>query len=220
MSLHTKRSPLTTSGPKALRPRRNVACERRRPTQSKRRHCCVDLIDDGQEVIRLQTASPMNLVHPDGFHTAQLAVSQAPLHKPFHRPIHRFPTGLERPRRLPPTESSRPARQESHHGASDRTFAVAPGNVLDDDPMFGARHPPGCVAKEGRDPPQGHKQPTPLGQAVIARRGPLAARATPAYPRMRFHGDQDRLRQRPPGNACAPLGRQSRRNVAPDSRWS
>ena len=74
------------------------------------------------------------------------------------------------------------------------TFAVAPGNVLDDDPMFGARHPPGCVAKEGRDPPQGHKQPTPLGQAVIARRGPLAARATPAYPRMRFHGDQDRLR--------------------------
>ena len=136
----------------------------------------------------------MNLVHPDGFDTAQLAVRQAPLHKPFHRPIHRFPTGLERLRRFPPTEPSRPARQESHHGAGHRTLAVAPGNVLDYDPMLGTLHPPGCVAKEGRDPPQGHKQPAPLGQAVIARRRPLAARTAPAYPRMRLHGDHDRLR--------------------------
>ena len=36
------------------------------------------------EVVGLQPVSPMNLVHPDGFHTAQLAVSQAPLYKRFH----------------------------------------------------------------------------------------------------------------------------------------
>ncbi len=94
MSLHTKRSPLTTSGPSAFRPRRSVACERRRPTHSKRRHCAVDLVDDGQKVVRLQAASPMNLVHADGLDPAQFAVRQAPLDKPFHRPIHRFPTGL------------------------------------------------------------------------------------------------------------------------------
>jgi len=37
LSLHTNRSPLTTSGPSAFRPRRSVACDRRRPTHSKRK---------------------------------------------------------------------------------------------------------------------------------------------------------------------------------------
>ncbi len=70
----------------------------------------VDLVDDGQKVVRAQTASPMNLVHADGFDLAQFPVRQAPLDKPFHRPIYRFPTGLKCARRFPPTQSSRPAR--------------------------------------------------------------------------------------------------------------
>ena len=77
----------------------------------------------------------------------QFAVRQAPLHKPFHRAIDRFPTGLEDPRRFPPTQPPRPARQESHHGAGHRTLAVAPGNVLDDDPVLGTLHPPRRVAE-------------------------------------------------------------------------
>src|SRR5208283_2221366 len=32
----------------------------------------VDLVDDGQEVIRLQAMAPMNLVHSDRLHSAQL----------------------------------------------------------------------------------------------------------------------------------------------------
>ena len=90
MSLHTKRSPLTTSGPSAFRPRRSVACERRRPTHSKRRHCAVDLVDHGQKVVCLQAVAPMNLVHPDGFDPAQFAVRQAPLQQtipPTDRPL-------------------------------------------------------------------------------------------------------------------------------------
>ena len=35
---HSDEIPLTTSGPSAFKPRRSVACERRRPTHSKRRH--------------------------------------------------------------------------------------------------------------------------------------------------------------------------------------
>jgi hypothetical protein len=34
----------------------------------------IELVDDGQEVIRLQAVSPVNLVHPDGFNAAQYAV--------------------------------------------------------------------------------------------------------------------------------------------------
>src|SRR5450755_4548747 len=69
----------------------------------------------------------MNLVHSDGCDPAQLAVLQAPLHKPFHRAIDRFPTGFEHPRCLAPTQPARPTRQESHHGAGHRALAVTPG---------------------------------------------------------------------------------------------
>jgi hypothetical protein len=70
----------------------------------------VDLIDDGQEVVSSQPAPPMDLIDSDGFDPLQLAMRQAPLDKPFHRSIHRFPTGLEGPRRFPPTQPPRPAR--------------------------------------------------------------------------------------------------------------
>src|SRR5450631_2885438 len=154
----------------------------------------VDLVDHSQEVVCLQTASPMNFVHADGFDTAQLAVRQTPLDKPPHRPIHRLPTGLERSRRFPPTQPSRPARQESHHGARHRALAVAPRNVLDYDPMLGTLHAPWRVAKVGGDSPQRHEEPASPGQAVIARRRFLTTRAAPAYTRMRLYGDLDRLR--------------------------
>jgi hypothetical protein len=39
ISLQTKRSPCTTSGPSAFSPRRSVACGRRFPTQSRHRQC-------------------------------------------------------------------------------------------------------------------------------------------------------------------------------------
>ena len=64
----------------------------------------VDLVDHRQEVVRLQAAPPVNFVYANGFDPTQLTVRQAPLHKPFHRPIYRFPTGLERSRRFPPSQ--------------------------------------------------------------------------------------------------------------------
>src|SRR5215467_2074828 len=154
----------------------------------------VDLVDDGQKVVGPQAAAPMNLVHPEGFDPAQLAMRQAPLDKPFHRAIDRFPTGLERPPCFPPTQPSRPACQKPHHGARHRTLAVAPRNVLDYHPVLDTLHPSWRVAKVGRDPPQWHKQPAPLRQAVIARGWPLTARTASPYPAMRRHRDLDRLR--------------------------
>jgi hypothetical protein len=65
--------------------------------------------------------------------------------------------------------------------------------VLDNHPMLGTGYTPGCVAKIGRNPPQRHKKPAPLRQAVIARRRPLAARTAPAYAAMRLYPDLDQL---------------------------
>src|SRR5580693_4308195 len=54
----------------------------------------IDLVEDGQEVIRLLAVSPVNLVPPpDGFNAAHLTVQQAILHIPLHRTIDRLPTG-------------------------------------------------------------------------------------------------------------------------------
>src|SRR5579883_3632971 len=192
MSLQTKRSPLTTSGPSTFRPRRRwLVCVGVPPKASagspyrfgrgRSKNC------------PLAGHVPMNLLHPKRCHPAELAVRQAPRDKPFHRAIDGLPTGLEGARGVSPTEPPRPPRQEAHHGAGYGPLSVTPGNMLDDDPMLGTAHAPGCVAEIGRDPPQGHKQPTLLLQAVVAGRGALAARAAPTDSAMWLDADLDGL---------------------------
>jgi hypothetical protein len=104
-----KSQPFDNLRPQCLQapPQRDLRAPASHPQQAPAMR--VDLVNDGQKVVCPQAASPMNLVHPDGFDPAQFPVRQAPLHKPFHRPIHRFPTGLERSRRFPPAQPSRPA---------------------------------------------------------------------------------------------------------------
>src|SRR6202041_754529 len=75
----------------------------------------IDLVDDGQEVIRLLAVSPVNLVYPDEFNAVPFAVKQAILHKPLHRTVDRLPTGSEHRGRLAPAEPSRPAGKKPHH---------------------------------------------------------------------------------------------------------
>jgi hypothetical protein len=135
----------------------------------------------------------MDFVYPDGLDSAQLAVRQAPLDKPLHRAIHGFPTGLESARGFPPTEPARPARQEPHHGAGHRALAVAPGHVLDHDPVLGAVDAPGRIVEIGRNPPQRDEQPTADVQTVVAWRRLLTARTAAADSGMRLDTDLDEI---------------------------
>ena len=61
-------------------------------------------------------------------------------------------------------------------------------------PVLGTLNAPWRVTKVGGDAPQWHEEPTPLGQAVLARRRFLTARTAPAYAGVRLYGDLDRLR--------------------------
>src|SRR6266478_1698133 len=60
--------------------------------------------------------------------------------------------------------------------------------------MLRAFHPPGRVPELGGDSPQGHKQPAPLRQSVIAGGRPLTLRAPPAPAAMRLQAYFDRTR--------------------------
>ena len=151
----------------------------------------VDLVNDRQEVISPLAFAPMNLVHPNGLDAFELAVRQAPLHKPLHRAIDAFPTGVEGPRRLPPRQPPRPAGQKAHHGDGDRSFAIAPGNMLDDHPMLRAVNPPGGIEKPRHNPPQRQKEKPALRQPVITRSGLETAGTLGRDGRVRLDGDFD-----------------------------
>jgi len=113
--------------------------------------------------------APMDLVDADGLDTAQFSILQAPLDKPFDRAVDGLPTGPEHACGFAPRQAPRPSRQERHHRRRDRAFAIAPGKVLDHDPMFGALDPTGGIEEEHWDGPQRDEAPAPFGKAVIAR---------------------------------------------------
>src|SRR5487761_178010 len=152
---------------------------------------CVDLIDDGQEIIGTQAMAPVDLIDAKRLDLPQFAMRQAPLDEPFDRAIDRFPTGLKHLGGLSPAQPSRPARQESHHGAGHRALSVAPRNILDDNSVLDAFHSPWRIEEIGGDSPQGHEQPTPLGQAIVAGCGSLALRAASSNAFMRLDGNLD-----------------------------
>ncbi len=125
----------------------------------------VNLVNHRQEIIRPLALAPMNLIHADGLDAFELAVRQAPLHKPLHRAIDAFPTGAKGPRRLPPGQPPRPAGKKTHHGEGDRPLAIAPRHVLDHHAVLRAVDPPGGVEKPRHDAPQRHKEPGSVAAA-------------------------------------------------------
>jgi hypothetical protein len=113
----------------------------------------VDLVNDDQKIVRPFAFAPMQFVHADGPDAFELAMGQAPLHKPLHRTIHALPTGVEGPGRLPPRQSPCPAGKKAHQGDGDGPFALAPGNMLDHHSVSGALHPPRRMKEKGLDTP-------------------------------------------------------------------
>jgi len=142
----------------------------------------VDLIDDGEEIVRPQPLAPVNLVDPDGMHGLQDAVSQTPLDKPIHRAVDRFPTDAKSPGRFAPRQALGPLSQEVHQRNTGLTFALTPGEVLDPDPVLGTVDPARRIAQVCRDAPQGHEAPGAFGQPVVAR-SRLLAQGTPTLDR-------------------------------------
>src|SRR5258708_13191517 len=110
---------------------------------------CVDLVNDGQEVVGLRAVSPVNLVHADRCDAVELAMLQTPLHEPLHRTIDCFPTGLKGLTSFPPPQPPCPATKKSHHGAGHRTLPVAPSDVLNPHTVPAALHPPSPLAPPG-----------------------------------------------------------------------
>ena len=154
----------------------------------------VDLVDDGQEVLRTQPLAPMDFVDADRLDALQVAVRQAPLHEPVDRPIDGFPTGLEGLGGFAPRQAARPAGQKAHHRDGQRSLTVAPRKVLDGDAMLGTIHAAGGVAKPGANPPQGNEPPGSFGQVVIARGGPQALGALAGAGGVRFQLNLDAQR--------------------------
>ena len=73
-------------------------------------------------------------------------------------------------------------------------LAVAPGNMLDDHPMIGAVDSPGGVKKPRHNPPQRRKEKPALGQSVITRGRPQAARTSTPDALVRLHRDLETTR--------------------------
>src|SRR5271155_2267631 len=191
MSLQTKRRPATTSGPSAASPPAQGGLGAFWPQPQQTPAMTVNLVNDGQKSIRPLALAPVDFINPDGPDPLQDPVRQAPLHKPLDRAINAFPTGAKGPRRLPPRQSPRPAGQKTHHGDGDRSFAIAPGNVLDNHPMLRAVDPPGGIEKPRHDPPQRNKQPGALLQVIITG-GRLETEGTFApHPAVRRHRNLD-----------------------------
>jgi len=130
----------------------------------------VDLVDDGQEVVRAHPVAPVDLVKAEGFDPFEDAMGQAPLDEPVHRTVHGFPTGMKRPGGFAPRHASSPAGQEHHHRDRDWALALAPGDVLDGNAVLGAFDSTRGVVESRRDVPQGREEPGPCGQAIIPRR--------------------------------------------------
>jgi len=162
-----------------------------RPNPKQTAAVAVDLIDDGQEVLRTQSLAPVNLVDADGFDSFQFAMRQTPLDKPIHGAVDGLPTGLEGPSRFTPRQPACPAGQEDHHREGHRTFARAPGNVFDADAVLGAVYAAWRVEETRRDSPQRHEMPEPFRQSIVARSGEQALSTLAVHGGVRLAVDVD-----------------------------
>ena len=151
----------------------------------------VDLVDNGQEVLRAQALAPMDFVDADGFNALEFTMRQAPLDKPIHRAIDSFPTGLECPGGFAPRHAPSPAGEEDHHGDGDRTLSMAPREMLDTDAVGGTVHASRGVEEVRRDTPHGNETPKALRQAIVARCRFQARGAFAVHGRVGFHMDVD-----------------------------
>ena len=108
-------------------------------------------------------------------------------------------SGSRHPLRFPRHRANRSARPSRLRSRNCRPLSTGRLPSIQEmcsthDSVLGALHSPRCVEEMRRDSPQGHKQPMPLRQAIVAWCRSLALRAASADAVMRLHRDLDRER--------------------------
>ena len=134
----------------------------------------VDLVDQRQVLV---TLGVLDFIHADGADRFQRAVLQTPANHIFDRVAHLVPGSVERLGGFLPRELARPAGQEQHVGSGGLVLAIAPGNLLHHNAAVLAMDAPHSVQEENQKAPERDELETPLGQTIVARRRPAAARA-------------------------------------------
>ena len=100
------------------------------PTQRKAGDAQIDLVDQGQVFV---TFGVLDFVDSDGINLAQHPVLQARGDHVLHRVEDLVPGSAKRLGRFLPGQAARSAGREQHVGFGESTFAIGPGNLLDDD---------------------------------------------------------------------------------------
>ena len=134
----------------------------------------IDLVDQGQVFVAFGV---LDFVDSDGVDLAEHPVLQAPGDDVLDRVEDLVPGSAKRLGRFLPGQPARPAGQKQHVGFGESTFAIAPGDLLDDDRLAAAAiDAPHGVKQKNQKSPERNKLETPLGELIVAGGGLMAAR--------------------------------------------
>ncbi len=136
-------------------------------------HSRVDLVDQRQVFVAFGV---LDFIHADGADRFQRAVLQTPANHIFDRVAHLVPGSMERLGGFLPRELARPAGQKQHVGLGGLVLAVAPGNLFHHNAAVAAIDAPHSVQEENQKAPERDELETPLGEMIVTRRRPAAAR--------------------------------------------
>ena len=139
--------------------------------------------------------------------------SKAPGDHVLHRVKDLVPGSAKRLGRFFPREAARPAGQKQHVGFGESTFAIGPGDLLDNDRLAAAAiDAPHGVKQKNQKSPERNKLETSLGELIVAGGGLMATRTDGLGALARTHGDFNALAI---GTEASLLVNESRKAVAP-----
>jgi len=170
----------------------------------------IDLVDQGEVFVPFGL---LDFIDSDGVNLAEHPVLQAPSDHVLYRIEDLVPGSAKRLGRFLPGQPARPAGQKKHVGFGERTFAIGPGDLLDDDRLAAAAiDAPHGVKQKNQKSPERNKLETPLDELIVSGGGLVAARTNRFGTLARTHGDFNALVI---GTEVGLLVNESRKAVAP-----
>src|SRR5712691_9943321 len=170
----------------------------------------IDLVDQGKVFV---TFGVLDFVDSDGVNLAQHPVLQAPGDHVLHGVEDLVPGSAKRLGGFLPGQPARPAGQKQHVGFGESTFAIGPGDLLNDHRLAAAAiDAPHGVKQKNQKSPERNKLDTPLGELIVSGGGLMATRTDGLGALARTHGDFNALVI---GTEAGLLVNESRKAVAP-----